>query len=477
MWRLLALLVVFCSVSVEFRTSVAVNSSDRTENMPHLLSPPLLQRAMLAFRSMDLNSDGRVSRDEISNDRSKHLPSLSADEFVSFLEVADSNADRVLSEQEFSKALAHGLRTQTNFIELSAANSASSQRGYPRRPWPIHVKGKEYDPYWKLEKPTVFTVQDDDEEHAKVKPHAGHAEEAKETKKPWGEGRNWNDDEEEGQVAQNYQALNVEDKYRVDLKEDACIACQYIMERISNNIHWSGVLPETKAGRPDRTGRDPFTLAGRYNERISHPEVRGMIADTQRLQRDRWARLGLNSDPTKAGTPQAFIEEDGDVRNEELPLDDELSLGSFLELEFQASSRSQERSTAKSQASQFPAHQNTFPFGAPLTYGSTPYGPFQTLSGNQPDYRQYFNALERQKFSEVYHVADLTLDHVCEQRMPNDFYKHCKRIYDEQGLIVNLFTRQFGTQSICSRIEMCRPVSYIKRAIHTPRLFHEPRHR
>jgi hypothetical protein len=89
---------------------------------------------------------------------------------------------------------------------------------------------------------------------------------------------------------------------------------------------------------------------------------------------------------------------------------------------------------------------------------------------DQPDYDQYFSALERQIYAEIYNVADRTLDQVCEGSMPNDYYPVCQEIFKKQGDIVSLVSRQFGAAAVCSKVGMCPPSSYINRQVHTPQL-------
>jgi len=109
-----------------------------------------------------------------------------------------------------------------------------------------------------------------------------------------------------------------------------------------------------------------------------------------------------------------------------------------------------------------------YPYHVPLAVGTvqTPAVPFDR---NQPGYRSYTRAVERQKFSEIYHMADMVLDRVCEASMPNDFYPVCTEIFKAQGAIANLLSRQTGVSTVCQRLNFCGSTSYVSTGIHTPR--------
>jgi len=80
---------------------------------------------------------------------------------------------------------------------------------------------------------------------------------------------------------------------------------------------------------------------------------------------------------------------------------------------------------------------------------------------------RYQRQLERQKFNEIYRIADITLDDVCEQGMPNKYYGFCKSVYKVQSDIVDGLRYQYRPTDICYRAGMCKKDSYVTRGIHS----------
>ena len=76
-------------------------------------------------------------------------------------------------------------------------------------------------------------------------------------------------------------------------------------------------------------------------------------------------------------------------------------------------------------------------------------------------------SLEREKYNEIYRVADITLDDACEQGMPNSFYRYCKALYQVQGDIVDGLRYQYRATDICFKTGMCAHDSYITKGIHS----------
>jgi len=88
-------------------------------------------------------------------------------------------------------------------------------------------------------------------------------------------------------------------------------------------------------------------------------------------------------------------------------------------------------------------------------------------AGHARQSTRYQRQLERQKFNEIYRIADITLDDVCEQGMPNTFYGFCKTIYQSQSDIVDGLRYQYRPADICFKIGMCSQSSYITVGIHS----------
>jgi len=90
-----------------------------------------------------------------------------------------------------------------------------------------------------------------------------------------------------------------------------------------------------------------------------------------------------------------------------------------------------------------------------------------SIIGSSRQTTRYQRQLERQKYNEIYRVADITLDDVCEQGMPNKYYGFCKSIYKIQSDVVNGLRYQYRPQDICFRVGMCNKESYIAKGIHS----------
>ena len=200
-----------------------------------------------------------------------------------------------------------------------------------------------------------------------------------------------------------------------------CIACQYIVERIANNVDMAGIAPQYLGGRPVRQSVGSGKLVSGFN-----------IADAMAAQRERKA---LRAKAAARAAAEAVAR--GDYA------------ASLLEVETSASTTSSQ-----------------FPYQAPFVPGAHNFEPYLPYSQDQPGSRSYQQAVERQKFSLIYHVSEQVLDHVCDASMPNEFFKYCKLVYSAQGAIVNMLGRQFGTQTICRRLEMCDKDSYVNKDVH-----------
>jgi len=242
-------------------------------------------------------------------------------------------------------------------------------------------------------------------------------------------------------------------KAYIDKSQDSCILCQYIVERISNNVHLAGILPQYSGGRPQRVPHDELDLdpahqlAAGVTDTADKEDEDESMRRSDSAYRQHQARIAkMRADMRKQARASAQQRRDRDQLPPEL-----LDESSFLE----------------TGSAQFPHH-------IPLAVGVTqsPAVPFER---SQPGYRSYTRAIERQKFSEIYHMADLVLDRVCEASMPNDFYPICSAVFKAQGAITNLLSRQVGVQTVCQRLNFCESTSYVSRGIHTPKP--QPRHR
>jgi len=195
----------------------------------------------------------------------------------------------------------------------------------------------------------------------------------------------------------------------VDASEDACVMCQYILERCENNVKQSGVIPSM-------SGSGVFLEL----EQIALNSASG----TDPAQADRFTPF--TGTPTME-TPMMVQDADEEPA---VPLQDDST--SFVETD-----------------------QAYFDQTAAGIIGSTRQS------------TRVQRQLERQKYNEIYRVVDITLDDVCEQGMPNSFYGYCKQIYKVQSDVVDGLRYQYRPADVCFRVGMCGKSSYITKGIHS----------
>jgi len=156
------------------------------------LDNELSDRASLLFRAMDADRDRLISEQDVRASDihlQTHMPGVSAEEFLSFMQTADSNRDGKLNREELVQGLADGLagyqqQQQPSLMETDAATSNTGRRGI------IHAVGKGIKKLFGVGKSALRRA--------------------------------------EGQV---------------DTSEDSCVMCQYIVERSESNVKQSGVIP------------------------------------------------------------------------------------------------------------------------------------------------------------------------------------------------------------------------------------------
>lgn len=257
------------------------------------------------------------------------------------------------------------------------------------------------------------------------------------------------------------------DASKLDKSQDSCMLCQFVMERVIDGVNAAGLVPRVRGGgRQDRTGWE-----GELNEHPAYVETA--------------SRTLPEGEPTNEHLAAAHAEETGEPpvptvsQREELERSTEHAREGD-ELDERQRARQERRETERAAAAAAhaedvrsyqndPATSSLAPHllrNGPVRFG--PGGPAPPLDNSQP--MNGLEATERQLFAEVYKSMDLTLNAVCEQQMPNEFYGACERIFAMQGVVVNLVTRSFNPQNLCARVDMCDDDSYLtKFSIHTPK--------
>jgi len=345
------------------------------------LEDDLADRASLLFRAMDKNRDRFIDAEDAKNSQEQlelHMPGISSDDFAEFIQVADKNGDSKLSRSELFQGLADGI-TQNDGAE--EAPESLVETGATMR----------------LAKKGLGGV---------LKGAAGLAGRAAGAALRGGLNALMGKKKKGGKKGGK--------------KQDSCVMCQYIVERLESNVKQSGVIPamsqaqgasflEIASSEPGMEGMPPM-------ETPIDPAMNSNSIETPEIQ------IGSPADaagPTEM--PAIALVDD----NEQSPI-------VMLETE-------------------------------QLYLDQTAAG----IIGSTRQSTRVQRQLERQKYNEIYRVVDITLDDVCEQGMPNAFYGFCKMVYKVQSDIVDGLRYQYRPTDICFRVGMCAKGSYITKGIHS----------
>jgi len=361
-----------------------VRTSTRHEDP---LASDLADRASLLFRSMDHDRDRKISLEDVRQSGSQlalHMPGVDEKEFLSFMELADKNGDHMLDRDELLQGIADGMTemnvheeeaepSPTGLVETEAETASTRRKGFLGR----MARGA-----LRMGKRLVGGVI------GGVKKVAGQA-----IRKVTG---------------------------GVDASEDACVMCQYIVERCENNIKQSGVIP-SMSGAGVFLELEQLTL--------------NSVSGTDPAQSDSFTPF---TGAPALETPTVSVEDQGEMQMES-PRD-----VSAIAL--------QDDSTAFVETEQKQAY-----------FDQTAAG----IIGSTRQSTRVQRQLERQKYNEIYRVVDISLDDVCEQGMPNSFYGYCKQIYKVQSDVVDGLRYQYRPADICFRVGMCGKSSYITKGIHS----------
>jgi len=182
--------------------------STRQENN---LNMELSHRASLLFRIMDHDHDNHISEEDARQSQTQlqqHMPHVSVDEFLSFMEVADKDGDKMLNLEEFLKGLADGLQ-EAKQSSLATPPKATSPTAVSKSAQVSNL----------LE--TGATTSD---RVSAASTEARRVDEAERMRFELQRSVSSEEDEVEG-------------------GDDDCVMCQYIIERCEANIKQSGVLP------------------------------------------------------------------------------------------------------------------------------------------------------------------------------------------------------------------------------------------
>jgi hypothetical protein len=211
----------------------------------------------------------------------------------------------------------------------------------------------------------------------------------------------------------------------VDVSQDGCVMCQYIVERCESNVKQSGVIPSMSQA----------TAFDSYLEVASTAESNPASTTMQPGNEHFTPFTGSPVLETAMASDDAADAAEDEMAASELSEDDAMSL---IELE---------NGVASGQ----------------FYFDQTAAG----IIGSTRQSTRVQRQLERQKYNEIYRVVDITLDDVCEQGMPNSFYGFCKQVYKVQSDVVDGLRYQYRPADICFRVGMCGKGSYITKGVHS----------
>jgi len=179
-------------------------SSRKEDPLDHELS----DRASLLFRSMDHDRDRKISEEDVRQSAEQlalHMPGVTVDDFVSFMQMADKNGDGSLDRDELMQGIADGLEAaKTVPAELQSASGAmletdaqvvTRRKGFFGKVGGLLKKGANF-----VKKAVDF-----------------------------------------GKSKLNQMGRKMTGG--VDTAQDGCVMCQYIVERAEANVKQSGVIP------------------------------------------------------------------------------------------------------------------------------------------------------------------------------------------------------------------------------------------
>lgn len=320
-------------------------------------------RASLLLRAMDYDRDHHLSAEDaraLPEVLAEHLPGVDEEQFAAFVETADTDGDRRLSRDELADGLAGGALAgdHTEMLEVDAMR---------RR------KG-----IWKSIKKFGRDVLG----NVKTKVKTG-------IRRATG---------------------------RVDQANDACVMCQYIVERLETNVRQSGVIPSMPTGDiPNYVANSADNPFAPYVPMTPGPAPGAGTAPSS------------ESSAPRETNPAPEAEKTGEQETAEKV--------EFVETEARVSD----------------------------PYDAAASGIIAASRESTRAQRQ----MERQKYNEIYRVVDITLDDVCEQSCPSAFYGFCKQIYATQSDVVEGLRYQYRPADICFRVGMCGKGSYITKGIHS----------
>jgi hypothetical protein len=208
---LIALVILQCIASIVADTAAVTGPltdadavlrrtrvSTRRENN---LNMELSNRASLLFRSMDHDHDKRISEEDVRQSGvqlAQHLPHVGVEEFLSFMEVADKDGDKMLDLEELLKGLSDGLQEARDTM-------------------PPAPKSADSDPAANLLETGATTRVTTEAERRRA--------------------------DDAARMRFELQRSLATDTDQVKGGDDDCVMCQYIIERCEANIKQSGVLP------------------------------------------------------------------------------------------------------------------------------------------------------------------------------------------------------------------------------------------
>jgi len=195
MKAVIAVIALLVATALALDTTEYVMAERAPGRTAEVLNNRLSDKIGLIMRSMDADHDRQISVEDATLSPvalQQHFPGVSAQEFAAFIQTADENKDDKLSREELTAALANGLMDSPEFLEIGAVREAVHRTGVLRHHHMLTV----------------------DEQS-----RATESSEASRAAAP-----------------------------QVDVSQDSCVMCQYLVERMETNVKQAGIIPNMPVG-------------------------------------------------------------------------------------------------------------------------------------------------------------------------------------------------------------------------------------
>jgi hypothetical protein len=426
-WVVFVVALALCYVSLS--SAVALEAADEVLSSPpprvssrqeDRLDSALADRASLLFRAMDKDHDKHIGAEDVKSslqELSHHMPGVHETEFMAFLDMADKDGDQKLSYDELLNGLADGL-DEGDALQAAAESQSQEEEQH--------------------------NSKNDDagaglgllETGAEVHTHRRRRQQHRQEQEAEEQDQQQEQDQEQEQMSSS-------ERRRGQGRRTEMRFAQRIFQQVKGMLKRElGSLKQQQKHQQKQTVKARSHRRGRHLRSQVKGGDDGCVMCQFILER-------CESNVKQSGVLASMASAEG--------------FGAYLELDTQITKHegphTQDLSTPVSDASAISFLET----GSQQIFNDMTAA---TIIGSARQSTRVQRQLERQKYNEIYRIADLSLDDVCEQGMPNSFYSHCKAIYKKQSDVVDGLRYQYRPADICVRIGMCKG-KYITKGIHS----------